>query len=338
VDRPTHIASRLGLTDPRYVAMAVSVAGALLVLAGKVVAYALTGSAAILSDAGESVTHVLATGFAAFSLWYAAEPPDPGHPYGHGKIAYLAAGAQGAMILLAAGGILYAAGRSLIEGPALRELGTGLFITAGVAALNGALGYYLVRVGRRTGSLVLVANGEDVRTDMWTSAGVLTGVGLVWFTGEAWLDPLVATVVALNILWTAYGLLRRAVAGLMEKAHPGTTERIVEVLDEALDDGCIDGFHQVRHRRVENTLWIDCHLLFPDAMPVAEAHRRTTHVEEALEARFPDRDVNITAHLEPAAHERAHPEGHREPTDPLGDQWRTGAWKSGKAGERGRRT
>lgn len=323
VDRLTHIASRLALTDPRHVAMAVSVAGALLMLAGKVVAYALTGSAAILSDAGESATHVLATAFAAFSLWYATEPPDPGHPYGHGKIAYLAAGAQGAMILLAALGILYAAARSFIESPALRELGTGLAITAGVAVLNGALGRYLVRVGRRTGSLVLVANGEDVMTDMWTSAGVLVGVGLVWLTGEAWLDPLVAVVVALNILHTAYRLLRRAVAGLMEKAHPETTERIVKVLDEALDDGRIDGFHQVRHRRVEHTLWIDCHLLFPDAMPVAEAHRRTTRVEEALEARFPDDDVNVTAHLEPAAHERAHPEGHREPTDPLGDQWTT---------------
>ena len=303
--------------------MAASVAGALLVLGGKGAAYALTGSAAILSDAGESVTHVLATGFAAFSLWYAAEPPDPGHPYGHGKIAYLAAGAQGAMILLAAGGILYAAGRSLIEGPALRELGTGLVVTAGVAVLNGALGYYLVRVGRRTGSLVLVANGEDVRTDMWTSAGVLVGVGLVWLTGAAWLDPLVATLVALNILRTAYGLLRRAVEGLMEKAHPEATERIVGALQEAEDDGRIDGFHQVRPRRVENTLWIDCHLLFPDAMPVAEAHRRTTRVEETLEDRFPGQNVNVTAHLEPAAHERAHPKGHHEPADPLGGKgWR----------------
>jgi cation diffusion facilitator family transporter len=295
--------------------MGASVAGALLVLGGKGVAYALTGSAAILSDAGESVTHVLATGFAAFSLWYADEPPDPGHPYGHGKVAYLAAGAQGGMILLAAIGILYAAGRAFIEGPALHELGVGLAITGGVAAFNLALGRYLVHVGRRTDSLVLVANGEDVLTDMWTSAGVLTGVGLVWLTGVAWLDPLVAALVALNILWTAYELMRRAVAGLMEKVHPETTRRIVGALEEAEGEGLIEGFHQVRHRRVENILWIDCHLLFPDAMSVAEAHRRTTRVEARLEARFENAEVHVTAHLEPAAH--AHPDHHREPADPL---------------------
>ena len=317
VNKLTHIASRF---DPRYVAMGASVVGALAVLVGKLVAWGLTGSAAILADAGESVTHVIATGFAAFSLWYAAEPPDLGHPYGHGKVAYLAAGAQGAMILLAALGILYSAARAFWEGPALRELDVGLALTAGVAVLNGALGRYLVQVGRRTGSLVLMANGRDVMTDMWTSAGVVAGVGLVWLPGAAWLDPLVATLVALNILRTAYRLLRRAVAGLMEKAHPETTRRIVEALERAEEDGRIDGFHQVRHRRIENTLWIDCHLLFPDTMPVAEAHRRTNDVESALEARFPETTaVYVTAHLEPAAHERAHPTGHDEPTDPLGE-------------------
>ena len=323
VKRLTHIAARL---DPRYVAMAAGVAGALLVLAGKGAAYVLTGSAAFLSDAGESVTHVLATGLAAFSLWYAAEPPDPGHPYGHGKVAYLAAGAQGALILVAALGILYAAGRSFVQGPMLRDLGAGLALTAGVAGFNFVLGRYLIRTGRRTGSLVLKANGQDVMTDVWTSVGVLLGVGLVWLTGEAWLDPLVATLVALNILHTAYGLLRRAVEGLMEKAHPEATRRILGALEEAEQEALIDGFHQVRHRRVENTLWIDCHLLFPDAMPVAEAHRRTTEVEAALEDRFPDAtNVHVTAHLEPAAHERAHPTGHREPDDPLEKQ--KGAWK-----------
>ena len=316
VEKLTHIASRF---DSRYVAMGASVVGALVVLGGKLIAWGLTGSAAILADAGESVTHVIATGFAAFSLWYATEPPDPGHPYGHGKIAYLAAGAQGTAILIAALGILYSAARALLEGPALRELGVGLALTAGVAVLNGVLGRYLVHVGRRTGSLVLVSNGRDVMTDMWTSAGVVAGVALVWLTGAAWLDPLVATLVALNILWTAYRLLQRAVAGLMEKAHPETTRRIVDALQRAENDGRIDGFHQVRHRRVKRTLWIDCHLLFPDAMPVAEAHRRTNDVEAALEARFPDDAVYVTAHLEPAAHERAHPSDHREPTDPLGE-------------------
>lgn len=305
--------------DARHVAMGASVAGALVVLAGKLIAFALTGSAAILSDAGESVTHVLATGFAAFSLWYAAEPPDPEHPYGHGKIAYLAAGAQGLMILLAAVGILYTAAQDLFEGPALQELGAGFAITAGVAGLNLGLGRYLIRTGRRTNSLVLVANGQDVMTDMWTSFGVLVGVALVWLTGIAWLDPVVAILVALNILRTAFRLVARAVEGLMERAHPEATRQIVSALAEAEDQGLIEGFHQVRHRRVERTRWIDCHLLFPDAMPLAEAHRRTNTVEADLKACFPDDAVHVTAHLEPMAHERAHPRGHREPTDPLAE-------------------
>lgn len=312
--RLTHIASRF---DPRYVAIGLSVVGALLVLGGKGAAYLLTGSAAILSDAGESVTHVLATGFAAFSLWYATEPPDPGHPYGHGKVAYLAAAVQGGMILFAALGVLYAAGRAMVVGPELQELGAGVLLTAGVGLFNLLMGRFLIRVGRRHNSLVLVANGQDVMTDVWTSAGVLVGVGLVWLTGAAWLDPLVAVLVALNILWTAYGLLKRAVAGLMEKAHPEATRRIIGALEEAQEEELIEGFHQVRHRRIENTLWIDCHLLFPDPMPVAEAHRRTNEVEAALEERFPDVVVHVTAHLEPVAHEQAHPDGHREPADPL---------------------
>lgn len=310
----SHISTRY---DARRVAMGASVAGALLVLFSKAVAYALTGSAAILSDAGESVTHVLATGVAAFSLWYAATPADESHPYGHGKVAYLATGAQGTMILVAAASIFYAAVRALVEGPQLEALGVGLLLTAGVAGVNLVLGRYLIRTGRRTGSLVLLANGQDVMTDMWTSAGVLAGVGLVWLTGVAWLDPLVALVVALNILRTAYRLIRRAVEGLMEKAQPETTRRVIDALEETKRAGLVYDFHQVRHRRVESTLWIDCHLLFSGSMPLSEAHARTNEVESVLKAAFPGDEVHVTAHLEPYAHERAHPDGHHEPSDPL---------------------
>ncbi len=303
--------------DPRRRAMAVSLLVALLMLAGKLAAFFVTSSTAILSDAAESVVHLFATAFAAFSLWYADEPADTEHPYGHGKIAYLASGFEGGMILLAALGILYAAGTALLRGPVLRELGVGLLIIAGLCLINFLLGRYLIRTGRRHNSVVLVSNGQHVMTDMWTSLGVLAGVSFVWLTDLAWLDPVVAVLVAFNILWAAWRLLRRSVSGLMEKPDPQATVSILRVLEQARRERRIVNFHQVRHRRVNDQVWVEYHLLFPEGLNVTEAHDRSHAVEEAVVALFPDDRVNVTAHLEPAEHEAAHPEGHVEPEDPL---------------------
>ncbi|GIV58526.1 MAG: cation diffusion facilitator transporter [Rhodothermaceae bacterium] len=297
--------------------MAASLAVSFLMLAGKMTAYFITGSAAILSDALESVIHLFATGFAAFSLWYAVRPPDAGHPYGHGKIAYFSSGFEGGLILIAAVTILYSAVRALIEGPALRQLDVGLWILAGLTLVNLALGLALVRVGRRHRSLVLEANGRHVLTDMWTSLGVLAGVGLVALTGLTWLDPLVAIVVALNILWTAVRLVRTSVSGLMEAADTADTQAILTVLDQAVAEGLISGYHQVRHRRVNDQLWIEYHLLFPEDLRIPEAHERSHVVEERLARALGPTHVYVTAHLEPETHDEAHPEGHREPADPL---------------------
>lgn len=195
--------------------MSASLAVAVVMLVGKLTAYALTGSAAIFSDALESVIHLVATAIAGFSLWYAAQPPDPNHPYGHGKIAYFSSGLEGALILLAAVAIGYEAIQALVEGPSLENLGVGLAITAALGLVNLVLGLSLIRVGRRTNALVLVANGHHVLTDMWTSLGVLVGVGLVLVTGLEWLDPVVAILVGANILWTSVRLMREAYGGLM---------------------------------------------------------------------------------------------------------------------------
>ncbi|QXD16122.1 cation diffusion facilitator family transporter [Rhodocaloribacter litoris] len=297
--------------------MAASLAVSFLMLAGKMTAYFITGSAAILSDAVESVIHLFATGFAAFSLWYAVRPPDAGHPYGHGKIAYFSSGFEGGLILIAAVTILYSAVRALIEGPALRQLDVGLWILAGLTLVNLGLGLALVYVGRRHRSLVLEANGRHVLTDMWTSLGVLAGVGLVALTGRTWLDPLVAVAVAVNILWTGVRLVRQAVSGLMEAADAGDTQKILSVLDRAVADGLISGYHQVRHRRVNDQRWIEYHLLFPETLSITEAHDRSHVVEAAIAREFEGAEVFVTAHLEPEAHAAAHPEDHTEPADPL---------------------
>lgn len=305
--------------DPRRTAMGLSLAVAVLMLGGKTAAYTATGSAAILSDAAESVVHLFATAFAAFSLWYASTPADTSHPYGHGKIAYFAAGVEGVLVLVAAAGVAYSAVEAFVYGPALSDLGFGLAVIGALTLVNLALGTYLVRTGRRTNSLVLVSNGQHVLADMWTSGGVLAGVALVWLTGVTWLDPLVALLVALHLVWAAYFLLKRSVAGLMEEADAEATQAILEELERAVRHGVITNFHQVRHRRIGDTVWVECHLLFPGALTITEAHERSHAVEDALARLFPDDEVRVTAHLEPAAHAAAHPEGHMEPSDPLRD-------------------
>lgn len=298
-------------------AIRISLGVSLLMLIGKVGAAYVTGSAAIFSDAVESVIHVIATGFVAFSLWFAATPPDEDHPYGHGKIAYFAAGFEGALILIAALAIIYTSVQSLIAGPELQQLGVGLIVIAGLSVVNLALGWYLIRTGRKHNSLVLVSNGKHVMTDMWTSIGVVGGVALVWLTGVLWIDPVVAIAVALNILWTAVGLLRQSAEGLMERADEEATREILQTLDWAVDEQIIEAYHQVRHRRVNDQVWVEYHLLFPEALSITEAHERSHIVEEAIQDLFPKDDVNVTAHLEPAAHDEFHPEDHAEPRDPF---------------------
>jgi len=297
--------------------MGASLAVSFLMLGGKLAAAYLTGSTAIFSDAAESVIHLFATGFAGFSLWYAATPPDTSHPYGHGKISYFASAFEGALILVAACGILWTAVQDLMTGPEVHRIGTGLYILGGLTAVNLALGRYLIHVGRRTNTLVLISNGQHVMTDMWTSLGVIVGVALVGWTGVSWLDPAVAILVAGNILWTAGLLLRRSVYGLMDAADPSATKQILDVLTEAQDERVIAAFHQVRHRRAGDQVWVEYHLMFPGDMPIHEAHDRSHAVEDRVDDLFPDSDVHVTAHLEPRRHAEAHPEDHSEPADPL---------------------
>jgi cation diffusion facilitator family transporter len=302
-------------------AMGASLGVSVLMLLGKLTAAYLTGSTAIFSDAAESVIHLFATGFAGFSLWYAATPPDTSHPYGHGKISYFASAVEGALILVAAGGIMWTALQDLLTGPDLQRLDVGLYILAGLTAVNFGLGAYLIRVGRQTNSVVLVSNGQHVMTDMWTSLGVIVGVGLVALTGQPWLDPVVALLVAANILWTAGSLLKRSVYGLMDAADPSATRDILDVLTEAKEAGVIAEFHQVRHRRSGDQVWVEYHLMFPGDMSIRDAHTQSHEVEQRIDALFPDSDVHVTAHLEPRRHAEAHPEGHSEPADPLRKVW-----------------
>jgi cation diffusion facilitator family transporter len=304
-------------SDLRTVAMRASLVAAVLMLGGKLVAYFITGSTALLSDAAESVIHIFATGVAGFSLWYARQPASRHHPYGHGKIAYFSAGFEGALILTAALFIIWTGIAALIRGPQLRHLDWGLLITAVLTSINLGLGLFLIHVGRTRNALILVANGKHVLTDMWTSLGVIVGVGIVWLTGIVWIDPAVAIAVGANILFSAVGLMRRSFRGLLDEARPEHTAQILESLERAAGEGVISGFHQLRHRASNDVLWIELHILMPGEMAMAEAHRRVTQVEETVRGLFPNYSVRVTTHIEPVGHEIDHPEGHPGLEDPF---------------------
>lgn len=286
-------------------AMTLSLVVGFFMLTGKMYAYLITGSAAILSDAAESVVHVLAVAFAAFSLWLSFKPADPSHPYGHDKISFFSAGFEGAMIIFAAFFIIYESILKWVRGLQIENLDTGTLFVAGAAAINAALGGYLVWQGKRHHSLILIANGKHVLTDSWTSLGVIVGLVLVMVTDWLPFDPILAILVALNILWSGGKLIRQSIGGLMDEGDAATHETLIEVLAKETQDRGLQ-YHELRHRNSGTSLWIDFHLLFPNSTTVEQAHWKATEVEAALKAAFPT-SVVITTHLEPMIdHDQPH--------------------------------
>lgn len=277
----------------------------------KVFAYAITGSVAILSDAAESVVHVVAVCFAAYSLWLSLRPPDRTHHYGHDKIAFFSAGFEGAMIVLAAIYIIYVSIHKWLTGLQLANLGKGTLLTLAAALINAALGGYLVWVGRKHRSLILEANGKHVLTDSWTSFGVVAGLGLALVTGWMPLDPILAILVASNILWTGGKLMRQSVGGLMDEGDPVVETRIRHMLSEMTSQAGVE-FHGLRHRNAGNTIWVEFHLLFPQGTTLGAAHTLATRIEERIQRELGMR-AEVISHLETLEdHHEAHSQRHYE--------------------------
>lgn len=285
--------------------ISLSLAVGFLMLAGKWYAYLRTGSAAIFSDAAESVVHIIAVGFAAYSMWLSFKPADESHPYGHDRITFFSAGFEGSMIILAALIILYEAISKWLAGLVLENLDEGMLYVAAAAGINGILGAYLVWQGKRYGSLILVANGKHVLTDVWTSAGVIFGLLLVMWTGWLPFDPILAILVALNILWSGGKLVRMSVGGLMDEGNPELEWRIRQILEhETRARGLL--YHEVRCRNTGAAFWMEFHLLFPADTTIETAHWKATEIEEAIKISF-GQPVNIITHLEPSEkHDEIH--------------------------------
>jgi len=253
----------------------------LLVFAVKLAAWWLTSSTAVLSDALESVVNVVAGALLLYSLHISRQPADHNHPYGHGKVEFFSAGVEGALIAVAALLIAGEAVRQLIAGAAPRRLDLGLALVSAATAANAAVGLHLVRVGRRLHSVALVADGRHLFTDVATSLAVIVGLALVWITGFAILDPLVALAVALHILGTGWRLVRQAIGGLMDEAEPALLDAIVAALEAKRKPWWIDA-HSLRAWRSGPIGHFDLHLVVPRYFDADRLHEIDEDVESVL--------------------------------------------------------
>lgn len=273
-----------------------SVAAAIATMALKTLAWQLTGSIGLLSDALESVVNLVAALVAMLMLHWATMPPDEQHRFGHEKAEYFSAGVEGGLILLAAVSIGWAAVGRLIHPQGLEGVGIGVAVSSAASAVNLAVGVVLVRAGRRGGSITVEADGRHLLTDVWTSVGVIVGVILVAATGRRWIDPTVALLVALNIVVTGIALLRRAGAGLMDHALPAAEQESLErVLETYRRDGV--SFHGIRTRQAGRRSFMTLHVLVPGTWSVVQAHRLADRVERDIQSALPG--ASVTTHVEP---------------------------------------
>ncbi|MBN1932583.1 MAG: cation transporter [Desulfobacterales bacterium] len=281
----------------RLIAISLSFLVGMTLMGVKFYAYRITGSSAILSDALESIINVVASAFALGSILLAAKPPDESHPYGHGKIEYFSAGFEGAMIVFAALGIFKAGFSHLLNPRPLPNLQEGLFILMGTGIINLALGLGLVRVGKRTNSLILTADGKHILTDVYTSGGVLLGLFLVQLTDWYWLDGTIACLIGLNILVTGGNLVRQSFARLMDASEPVLLNALSQLFTEHRKDIWID-IHQLRAWRSGNFVHIDLHLILPRDLTLEESHHEAKELEKIIKDSF-NGQAGVLIHMDP---------------------------------------
>lgn len=258
----------------------------------KITAYFITGSSAIFSDAAESVVHVIATSMALYSIILSSRPPDKSHLYGHGNIEYFSAGIEGLLIVLAALTIIYTSIENIILGATPDKLGTGTIIIGIAGAINLFLGAYLIKKGKQTNSLALVADGKHVLTDSYTSIGVIIGLVLVMFTDFYLLDPLFAIAVAINILYTGYKLVRESIGGLMHETDPETLQKIINIFLRMRKTFWID-LHHLRFWRSAEKVFADFHLTIPYYFDIKTSHVEEEEIVDELNKNFPEAQVRI---------------------------------------------
>lgn len=240
-------------------------------LAVKVLAYYLTFSVAILTDALESIVNVIAGFIGLYSLYVAAKPRDKDHPYGHGKAEFLSAAVEGTLIGVAGAAILYKAIQHLVHPVVLKKLDLGIWLVAATAVVNFVTGYICVGIGKKNNSLALEASGRHLQTDTYSTLGIIAGLLLIYFTGFVWIDGVVAILFGIFIMFTGYKILRRSIAGIMDEADEKLLLQLVRLLNKSRKENWVD-LHNLRVIKYGSILHLDCHLTVPWYINVQQAH------------------------------------------------------------------
>lgn len=267
----------------------------------KVVAWYLTNSVAILTDALESIVNILAGSFTLYSLYLSSIPKDRNHPYGHGKIEFISAGVEGTLILIAGGFILFEAFKRLFIGGAdldqlLSQLNAGLILVGITGIINYLVGYIAVRKGNNTNSIALIAGGKHLQSDAYSTAGLMLGLLLILFTKQIWIDAVIALIFGCIIIYTGLKIVRASVAGIMDEADDELIESLVNEVSLHRQDTWID-LHDVRLVKYGSKLHLDCHLTVPWYFTVREGHQILDDFEQSLKKKF-GKDLDITAHAD----------------------------------------
>ena len=278
----------------RYAWLSIAAAIATILLKGT--AWWLTGSVGLLSDAIESFVNLAAAMMALWILTVAATPADDRHAHGHSKAEYFSSAFEGLMIVFAALSIIWAAVDRLWNLQPLESVGIGLAVSVVASIVNLLVARILLKVGRDNHSIVLEADAHHLMTDVWTSVGVVVGVGLVWVTGWLWLDPVIAIAVALNIVWTGWQLMHRSAAGLMDVSLPKEKVAEIEAVLKSYREQGLD-FHALRTRQAGSRAFVSVHVLVPGQWTVKEAHDWAERIERDIRKVMPR--VNAMTHLEP---------------------------------------
>ncbi len=269
----------------------------LVLMAVKFLAWRLTHSNTILSDALESIVNVVAGAFALYSLILAAKPRDREHPYGHGKVEFISAGIEGGLVVLAGGAIIWRAVQALLSDQQLHDLDTGILLTGGAGALNLVMGLTLRSRGKKARSITMEASGAHLLSDAWSTVAMVIGLLLIRITGLLWLDQLFAIAFAVYIIITGLRIFRRSVAGIMDEADLELAATVIAMLEENRREQWVD-VHNFRMIKYGSVLHIDCHVTLPWYYSLEQAHHEITAIEELVNVRH-DQDVELFIHMDP---------------------------------------
>lgn len=267
-----------------------------LLLAIKFIAYYLTHSVSILTDALESIVNVAAGFIGLYSLYVAAKPRDIDHPYGHGKAEFISAAIEGTLITSAGAIIIYKAIRSLITPVELQKLDYGIYLVAAAGVINYIVGFITESKGKKSKSVALTASGKHLKSDSYSTAGIIVGLILIYFTGLKWIDPAVAIIFGIIIIYTGYKILRRSIAGIMDEADIELLKKIVDLLNKNKRENWVD-LHNLRVIKYGSILHIDCHLTVPWYLNVSEAHAEVEALSSLVRNKFGE-SVELFVHVD----------------------------------------